>query len=48
LFEYDQKNDVLIYRFDEKRIARGTKHSLSLKVTDNKDNTGYFSRDFTW
>jgi hypothetical protein len=48
LFEYDQKNNVLIYRFDEKRIQRGTKHNLSLKVTDNKDNISLFTYDFTW
>lgn len=48
LFEYDQKNNVIIYRFDEKRISPGTKHNLSLKVTDNKDNVSYFNCDFTW
>lgn len=48
LFEYDQKNNVIIYRFDEKRITKGTEHSLSLKVIDNKDNTSYFECDFTW
>jgi hypothetical protein len=48
LFEYDQKNDVLIYKFDEKRISKGTKHNLSLKVTDNKDNSSYFNCTFTW
>jgi hypothetical protein len=48
LFEYDQKNDLLVYRFDGRRIKQGTKHSLSLKVTDNKDNTRDYSCDFTW
>jgi hypothetical protein len=48
LFEYDQKNSLLVYRFDEKRITKGTKHSLSLKVTDNKDNISSFKCDFTW
>ncbi len=48
LFEYDQKNNLLIYKFDEKRISKGTSHNLSLKVTDNKDNTSYFTCDFTW
>ena len=28
--------------------ASGTKHTLSLKVSDNKDNISYFNRDFTW
>jgi len=48
LFEYDQKNNVLIYKFDPERLARGTKHTLSLNVSDNKDNTSYFSSSFTW
>ena len=48
LFEYDQKNNVIIHRFDEKRIKKSSKHSLSLKVTDNKDNTSFYSCDFTW
>ena len=48
LFEYDQKNDVLIYRFDEKRIKRNSEHFLKLKVIDNKDNISYFSYNFTW
>ncbi|MGC1389847.1 MAG: hypothetical protein WA816_02325, partial [Bacteroidales bacterium] len=48
LFEYDQKNDMLIYKFDETRIKKGSKHSLALKVTDNKDNSSTFKCNFTW
>jgi hypothetical protein len=48
LFEYDQKNDVLIYRFDPVRIIKGTTHSLTLKVTDNKENQSSYSCDFKW
>jgi len=48
LFEYDQKNNTIIYKFDEKRISKGTTHSLSLKVTDNKDNTSYYNCNFRW
>jgi hypothetical protein len=48
LFEYDQKNNLLIYRFDKQRITPGTRHGLSLKVTDNKDNISFFNCDFTW
>jgi hypothetical protein len=48
LFEYDQKNDVLIYDFTRQRITQGTKHVLTLKVTDNMDNQSYYSCDFTW
>jgi hypothetical protein len=48
LFEYDPKNSLLVHNFDAQRITRGTKHSLSLKVTDNKNNTSFYSCDFTW
>jgi hypothetical protein len=48
LFDYDQKNNVLIYKFDPDRITKGTKHNLSLKVADNKDNISHFSCTFSW
>ena len=48
LFEYDQKNDMLIYRFDEIRIKKGSEHNLSLKVTDNKDNSSVYKCNFIW
>jgi hypothetical protein len=48
LFEYDQKYEMLIYKFDETRLTKGTKHDLSLKVTDNKDNTSVYKCNFTW
>jgi hypothetical protein len=48
LFEYDQKNEQLIYNFDDKRITRGMKHSLSLRVTDNKDNFSIYKCSFIW
>ncbi len=48
LFEYDQKNDILIYKFDPERIAKGRKHSLSLTVTDNRNNVSKFISEFTW
>ena len=48
LFEYDQKNNVIIYRFDPQRITKGTKHKLTLKVTDNKDNQSFYNCEFTW
>lgn len=48
LFEYDPKNDILIYKFDETRIKKGSIHNLSLKVTDNKDNSSIFKCNFTW
>jgi len=48
LFEYDQKNDVLIYKFDAERITSGQVHNLMLKVTDNKDNQSLYSCEFRW
>jgi hypothetical protein len=48
LFEYDQKNDMLTYRFDDKRITKGSKHNLILQVADNKDNVSTFKCDFIW
>ena len=48
LFEYDQKNDVLIYQFDEERITKGARHELTLKVTDRKDNVSIYRTTFTW
>jgi hypothetical protein len=48
LFEYDKKNNLLIYRFDETRIKKGTKHSFSIKVTDNKNNSSSYNCSFTW
>jgi hypothetical protein len=48
LFEYDQKNNVLIYRFDPKRITKGTKHSLSLTVDDNCGNESILELEFFW
>ena len=48
LFEYDQKNNLLTYSFDPKRIHKDTKHNLILKVTDNCDNLSTFKCEFTW
>jgi hypothetical protein len=48
LFEYDQKNNLLTYSFDPKRIQKDTKHNLILKVTDNCDNLSTFKCEFTW
>jgi len=48
LFEYDQKNNMLIYNFDPKRIQKGSKHNLALKVSDNKDNVSTCKCDFIW
>ncbi|MDP4221715.1 MAG: M23 family metallopeptidase [Bacteroidota bacterium] len=48
LFEYDQKNNLLVYRFDEKRIMKGMKHDFVLHVTDNCGNVSKIDRQFIW
>ena len=48
LFEYDQKSNMLIYTFDEKRLSRGEKHTLNLKVSDNRDNVSTMDLEFLW
>ncbi|MBS1231504.1 MAG: family metallopeptidase [Bacteroidetes bacterium] len=48
LFEYDQKNDLLIYKFDSRRIQKGSAHNLTLKVIDNRDNVSTYNCEFTW
>ncbi len=48
LFEYDQKNEMLIYKFDDTRIKKGTKHNLVLEVADNKENVSTYKSEFTW
>lgn len=48
LFEYDQKNNLLICNFDKDRIIPDSKHTLSLEVADNKDNVSIFECNFTW
>lgn len=48
LFEYDPKNQVIIYKFDAERIGKGKKHLLSLKVEDNRDNIAWYDLEFIW
>jgi hypothetical protein len=48
LFEYDAKNDVIVYKFDPKRITVGIKHTLVITVSDNCNNTSTYQRDFIW
>ena len=48
LFEYDQKNELLIYRFDPEKIRKGSKHLLTLTVSDNRDNKSTREYEFIW
>jgi murein DD-endopeptidase MepM/ murein hydrolase activator NlpD len=46
LFEFDPKNDLLFYLFDDERIGTGKKHTLKLSVTDHKDNFSVYTVEF--
>jgi hypothetical protein len=48
LFEYDPKNDLLVYTFDEARLKKNSEHELELYVTDSKGNVNLFHTTFTW
>jgi hypothetical protein len=48
LFEYNQKDNLLIYRFDPKYIEKGKKHNLSLVVSDYQDNSTTYRCSFKW
>jgi hypothetical protein len=48
LFEYDAKNDLIFYKFDQKRIAKGVTHQLEVTVIDNCNNSSILKRSFTW
>jgi len=48
LFEYDPKNDLLVYHIDPERITEGSVHELELYVTDAQGNVGLFHTTFTW
>ena len=48
LFEYDPKNNLLLYSFDEKRITKGSMHELELYVTDEKGNVNLLHTTFNW
>ena len=48
LFEYDPKNDLLVYTFDEARVKKNSEHELELYVTDSKGNVNLFHTTFTW
>ena len=48
LFEYDPKNDLLEYSFDNQHITPETEHELELYVTDEKGNTSLYQNTFIW
>jgi murein DD-endopeptidase MepM/ murein hydrolase activator NlpD len=46
LFEYDSKNSLLTYTFDDERLQKGN-HQLTLTVTDRGGNTSEYFHLFT-
>jgi len=48
LFEYDPKNDLLVYHFDKKRLTQTQQHDLELTVIDDRDNIAVYNADFYW
>lgn len=48
LFEYDAKNSLIFYKFDNQRLQKGIDHKLEVTVTDNRDNSTTLVRNFKW
>jgi len=48
LFEYDAKNSLIYYKFDNKRLQKGINHKLEVTVTDNRGNSSTLIRNFKW
>ena len=46
LFEYDAKNDLLFYTLDDSRLIKNKTHSITIMVSDNKDNISVYNADF--
>jgi hypothetical protein len=48
LFEYDPKNELIVYTFDSARLKSGTEHELELYVKDAVGNLKLIQRKFIW
>ena len=46
LMQFDPKNDLLIYNFDDARIASNKDHELELYVEDSKGNKAFYHTTF--
>jgi murein DD-endopeptidase MepM/ murein hydrolase activator NlpD len=46
LFEYDYKNDKIMYFIDEERLQKNQQHTLELFVIDEKDNIASYHTTF--
>ena len=48
LFEFDPKNDLLVYHFDKERVTQKQQHNLELTITDDRDNIAVYNAGFYW
>jgi hypothetical protein len=48
LFEYDPKNEVIVYTFDSEKLISGIGHELKLIVKDAVGNQKTYETSFTW
>ncbi|NVO11268.1 MAG: M23 family metallopeptidase [Bacteroidales bacterium] len=48
LFDFDQKNSLIFYQFDEERLVKNKNHHIEIIAKDNKDNEKRFNYDFFW
>jgi hypothetical protein len=48
LFEYDPKNELLSYSFDEKYLTSDSEHKLELYISDEKGNVNLYHNTFIW
>ncbi len=46
LMQYDPKNELLVYTFDDDRISSNSNHELELYVEDNKGNKAFYHTTF--
>ena len=48
LFEYDPKNELIVYTFDRERLKSGVEHQLELYVKDAVGNQKIYHTKFIW
>ncbi len=48
LFEYDPKNDLIVYTFDSERLDSGKEHELELYIKDGVGNLKLYHTRFIW
>jgi hypothetical protein len=48
LFEYDPKNEIIVYTFDSERLISGGEHELELYIKDAVGNQKIYHTKFLW